>query len=187
MNRKPKNVNATLGIAGDIPVLVRQLSSPAGMTRLHAREALVAAGDPAVDPLIEALNDDHDVVRWEATKALVDIPSPRAAPALVAALEDDEFDVRWLAAEALIALGTPGLGTLLDALEARASSVWLREGAHHVLKHIGDRTTDAVVGPVLAALEHHDSALVVPFAARDAIAKLKPMSLQTSIEREEQP
>jgi HEAT repeat protein len=184
MNRNANKAKADVEIDGDIPALVRLLSSPAGMKRFHAREALVAAGDSAVDPLIEALNDDQDVVRWEAAKALVDLPSPRAASALVAALEDDEFDVRWAAAEALIALRTAGLGPLFEALEMRAESVWLREGAHHVLRNIHDRTTDAIVSPVLEALEHYYPELIVPFAARDAIEKLTQENTQLNKEQE---
>ena len=185
MNRGADRVKASAVIGGDIPALVRLLSSPSGMTRLHAREALVAAGDAAMDALIEALKDERDVVRWEAAKALVSLPKPRAAPALVATLEDEEFDIRWLAAEALIALGTEGLGAVLEALEEHAGSVWLREGAYHVLRHISDGTNENVVLPVLAALEHYDPEVVVPFAATDALEKLKRKSTQSGRGKEE--
>jgi HEAT repeat protein len=187
MSRGADKVKASAVIGGDIPGLVRLLSSPSGMTRLHAREALVAAGDPAVDALVEALKDERDVVRWEAAKALVSLPSPRAAPALVATLEDEEFDIRWLAAEALIALGTEGLGALLEALEEHAGSVWLREGAYHALRHISDGSNENVVLPVLAALEHYDPEVVVPFAATDAIAKLKHEDIQSDRRKEKRP
>ena len=173
MNRNKDKSRTKVGTNGDLPALLEQLASPAGMTRLRAREALVAAGDAAIDSLIEALNDDRDVVRWEAAKALASVPSPRAAPALVAALGDEESDVRWLAAEALIALGLPGLATLFEALEQRADSVCLREGAHHILRNVGYGPICDVAAPVVAALEHYDPELVVPLAARDALVKLK--------------
>ncbi|MCB9850771.1 MAG: HEAT repeat domain-containing protein [Phycisphaerales bacterium] len=160
----------------DVSSLIQKLASPAGMTRLHAREALIDAGDDAVDALIEALRDKRAIVRWEAAKALVNIPRRRAAPALVDALQDNEFDVRWLAAEALISQGPDALLPLMEALTQHADSVWLREGAHHVLKSLRDRHTADVVKPVLAALDYYDADLSAPAAARDAIALLKKLN-----------
>ena len=72
-------------------------------------------------------------MRWEAAKSLSDIADPAAAPALVQALEDPETGVRWLAAEGLIRMRSACLQPLLHALTERADSVWLRDGAHHVL------------------------------------------------------
>jgi len=100
--------------------------------RIKARQYLVAIGEPAVSPLVEALAHRNQWVRWETAKSLGQIDSPAAAQALVRALEDDMFDVRWLAAKGLLTVGRDALVPLLHALLERSDSELLREGAHHI-------------------------------------------------------
>lgn len=152
--------------------LIANLSRKDGGVRERARQSLVAIGTPAVALLIEALVDPKELVRWEAAKALGEIRNPAAAPALVAALEDKVFDVRWLAAEGLIALGGEGLIPLLHALSERSDSLWLREGAHHVLHNISRGELREVLQPVLAALDDIEPSVEVPFAARTLLNEL---------------
>lgn len=113
--------------------LISKLSSPDGLKRQDAREQLVEIGGPAVEALMEVLQSTNDNARWEATKALGEIRDPRAAPGLVDALEDRESAVRWLAAKGLIALGRRALIPLLEALGGESDSIWMREGARHVI------------------------------------------------------
>jgi HEAT repeat protein len=153
--------------------LLAALGSYDGIVRQHARQALVAIGEPSVAPLIEALTDPSDDVRWEAAKALGQIGDPAAAPALVSVLEDENNGVRWLGAEGLIALGREGLVPLLQALEQRSDSVWLREGAHHVLHDLARGDLEDVLSPVLAALEDIEPTIEVPWAARAALDALE--------------
>ncbi len=148
--------------------LISALRSHDGMERQRARQSLVAIGEAAVALLTEATTDPNRQVRWEAVKALGEIGDPAAAPALVAALEDEESGVRWLAAEGLIALERDGLVSLLQALEERSQSVWLREGAHHVLHELTADDLRDVMAPVLAALENIEPILEVPVVARAA-------------------
>lgn len=153
--------------------LIVQLASDDGLVRVNARQSLVAIGAPAVASLIEALRDANRQVRWEAAKALSQIVDPAAAPALVRALQDRGFGVRWLAAGGLIALGSRGLVPLLRALVKRSGSVRLRQGAHHVLRHLARRADlTEVVKPVLAALEGIEPSLQVPVAAEAALEAL---------------
>jgi HEAT repeat protein len=121
-----------------------------------------------VTPLIEALAGGDTQTRWEAAKALGYLADPDGAPALVRALRDEEFGVRWLAAEGLILLGRDGLEPLLRALMERPDSVWLRQGAHHVLRVLSRRGFREVLQPVLAALDGLEPWLQVPLAAEDA-------------------
>jgi HEAT repeat protein len=153
--------------------LLAALASYDGIARQRARRDLVVIGRPAVAPLIKALTDPNDDVRWEAAKALGQISDPAAAPALVNALEDEVSAVRWLGAEGLIALGRGGLVPLLQALEQRSDSVWLREGAHHVLHDLARGDLEDVLSPVLAALEDIEPAIEVPWAARAALVALE--------------
>jgi HEAT repeat protein len=153
--------------------LITQLSDPSGVTRQHARQALVAIGPRAVEPLMLALRDPRDQVRWEAAKALTNLTSRRAAASLVHALEDENGDVRWLAAEGLVALQEGALRPLLKALSAAADGDELREGAHHVLHELARRGLADLVNPVLRALESPAPAEETPVVAYEALLKLE--------------
>ncbi len=179
------------GILRNIESLAASLASEDGGVRERARAALVMFGEHAVGTLVESLTHRNHVVRWEAAKALGEIRSPSAVPALVKALQDKAFDVRWVAAEALIFTGRPAIEPLLKSLVENPESVWLREGAHHILNHFAggdrrvehhrevhppleDREFERALRPVVAALEDAAAALVaVPAIARTALEEVK--------------
>jgi len=152
--------------------LIEELGSRNGFDRLNARRTLVALGQPAVRPLVEALSSDEEVVRWEAAKAFTRLHAPEAAPALVTSLQDPDGDVRWLSAEALVALGRDGLPPVLEALIKEPDSIYLREGAYHVLRELNHGDLTPITQPVLNALQHYEPELVVPISAEQALAKL---------------
>jgi HEAT repeat protein len=153
--------------------LIAELKVKDGMTRQKARRRLVAMGRPTVPLLIKLLEDAREQTRWEAAKALGAIADPEASPALASALEDDDFDVRWLAAEGLIRLGRDGLPSLLQALAERPNSVWLREGAHHVLTSLSKKRMKILLKPMLSALVNLDPEVYVPEAAHALLNTLK--------------
>ena len=153
--------------------LIANLRSKDGMLRQRSRQSLVAIGKPAVNSLIKLMRDRNDQVRWEVTKALGEIGDPETAPALTAALEDEEFDVRWLAAEGLIALGPKGLTPLLQALTERPQSVWLREGAHHVLHDLSKAGLQKRMASLLKTLEGIDPEIEVPPLAHKLLNALR--------------
>jgi HEAT repeat protein len=113
--------------------LIDELRSNDGAQRMHAREVLVTMGKPAVPFLIELLQDKNEIVRWEACKALRRIKDPTTAEALVGMLDDESMAVQWIAAEALIALKTVSVIPLLELLEKKFESPFVRQGAHHIL------------------------------------------------------
>jgi HEAT repeat protein len=175
LNRKNKD-KASRGTNASptaIRSLIADLRSKDGMLRQRSRQSLVAIGKPAVTSLIKLMRDRNDQVRWEATKALSDIGDPETAPALTAVLEDEEFDVRWLAAEGLIALGRKGLAPLLKALTERPQSVWLREGAHHVLHDLAKAGLHKRVASLLQALEGVEPEIEVPPVAHKLLNALR--------------
>jgi HEAT repeat protein len=155
-----------------LSTLVSTLRSSDYGERVDARQALEKIWHPAVGPLVELLADPSHQARWEAAKTLVAIADADASPALVEALLDEEFDVRWLAAEALIAIGHDGLEPLLRALEEHPESVWLRQGAHHVLHDLKDPALRELMAPTLDALESLEPEINVIFTAGDLLAKL---------------
>ena len=163
---------ATSDASPGIEELIADLGSRNGFERLNARRTLIALGQPAVQPLIEALSSDEEVVRWEAAKAFTRLHAPEAAPALVNSLEDRDGDVRWLSAESLVALGPDSLPPVLEALVKQPDSIYLREGAYHVLRELNHGDLAPITQPVLNALQHYEPELVVPLSAEQALAKL---------------
>jgi HEAT repeat protein len=174
-NRKSKDKvsRGTSSPTVSIRALIADLRSKDGMLRQRSRQSLVAIGKPAVISLVKLLKDRNDQVRWEAAKALGEIGDRRAAPALILALEDEEFDVRWLAAEGLIALGGDGLSPLLEALVECPQSVWLRDGAHHVLHDLAKTGLRKQVASLLKALGGVEPETEVPPAARKLLNTLR--------------
>ncbi len=166
-----------------IETLINTLSTLRDKVRERARHSLVAMGKPAVPSLIKALKSKKALIRWEAAKALEEIGDPETAPVLVEALEDDDFDVRWLAAEGLIKLNIKGLKPLLEALELRADSVLLREGAHHVFHDLGKGELRKYLVPVLASLEDLEPGEEVPWVARHEMAVEVPIAARQALER----
>jgi HEAT repeat protein len=139
-----------------------------------ARRALVAMGSKAVPYLVEALSNKRHWVRWEAAKALGQIGDNTAAIALVKSLEDKEFDVRWLAAEALIKIGHKSLEPLLEALVDHGDkSIWLRQGAHHVLHDIDRGESDGILKPVMSALDTSAASVEIMYIAKKALEALQ--------------
>ena len=155
-----------------IQSLIGSLGSDKGRVRQSARRSLVDLRQPAVPYLVSALKDPNTHRRWEAAKALGQIGDPRAAGALVGALEDRDVGVRWVAADSLVKLGRGGLQPLLRALITHPDSIWLREGAHRVLRHLAGSDLRQVLAPVLAALDDVEPTLGAPRAAYDALDQL---------------
>jgi HEAT repeat protein len=161
------------GVASVTP-LINDLTCKDVYKCRRARRALVEMGESAVPYLVDALNKRKGWVRWEAAKALGQIPGAAATAALVAALGDKNFDVRWLAAEGLIFRGREALVPLMQALIEKSDLAWFREGAHHVLFDLSQGNLGDLVKPVQEALENVDSSVEVPFKARallDTISK----------------
>ena len=151
--KKGKKAQGSRGALSKITSAIANLRSGDGLVRKEARETLTLIGKQAVRPLIPLLKDIEDDVRWGAAKALADIADARAASELVSTLEDHNFGVRWLAAEGLINIGRDALGPLLKALIKNPDSVWLREGAHHVLHDLAKTGMKDLLTPVWVALE----------------------------------
>jgi HEAT repeat protein len=158
----------------NVEALVEQLGDSNGMVRQKARLALVEIGAVAVPGLVRTLESPIEHRRWEAAKALSEIPDARATEALVRTLEDRAFGVRWLAANALIGIGEPVLAPLLRGLIDRPDSPRLRDGAAHVFRSLGSRDPafKERVAAVLSALTSVEPASSVPWAARDVLKEL---------------
>jgi HEAT repeat protein len=154
----------------EVTELIERLRSKDGTERERARKKLEKLGRPAVPYLIDMLSDRVQHVRWEACKALGNITDSTAATALVDALSDESVEVRWLAAEGLIALQERALVPLLQILETKFDSPYVREGAHHILhslemKNLLSKDSKAV----LDALRSLEPKISVAWASQKAL------------------
>ena len=153
----------------NIQVWIDDLGSPKRLERLKARSMLVGEGKDAVPGLIRALSKGNQHARWEAAKILALTIDRTAGSALVHALEDEDIGVRWAAMEALIALDRACLEPLVQALMKDIGSVWLLEGARHILHVLKDRgRLRKPMTKVFMALEGVEPEVTVPWAAEEA-------------------
>ena len=169
-NKELKNVTEKKQIkVDDIDYLLANLASKESIIRINARASLVSIGHQSIEPLLTALSSKNQWVRWEAAKALSQIHDPSSVNGLVRALRDKMFDVRWLAAEGLIAIGRKSILPVLKALLDHSDSVWMREGAHHVIHDFCRGDMRHILQPVLEALEDLETSVKVPFIAQKTL------------------
>ena len=161
----PGSENITQG--QDLERLIERLHDRNDKECRQARNLLVEIGRRAVPALVNALqNSSNENIRWEVVEALAQMADPIAAPALVQALMDDSQDVRGAAARALIILDRAAINPLLEALTKQFNSVWLRNGAHHVLHVLKQRARlNREELRVFEALEDIAPEIEVPWAA----------------------
>ena len=162
MNRNATNSN--------IPGLIADLGDESAPVRETAHRRLVSLGAVAVPSLVEALAHLGEYGRAQAAEVLGEIGDPAALPALVQAMQDEKFDVRWLAAKAIVPFGRVGLTALLHALRKHPESLFLRQGAHHVLRNEGQPRWQEPLAPVKRALESPDPEDALPGAVAKALA-----------------
>jgi hypothetical protein len=153
----------------DVEPLMIELTCDDVIRCQRARRSLVSIGSGAVPSLVAALDSEKIWVRWEAAKALSQIGDPAATDALIKYLEHKEFELRWLAAEGLINIGRPAVVPLLRAVIDYPKSVWLLQGAHHVLHDMYRGDWDGILRPVMIALESFEPSVEAPVAAKNAI------------------
>ena len=132
----------------------------------RALRALGAIGKPAVEPLICALEDEHETVRWAAANALGEIGDARAVEPLIQALRDENRLVRSGALVALGKMGKPAVEPLIRALADKNSGV--RWWVVATLRTVGD---ERAIEPLKQALEDEDA--LVRSAAKGALWEIK--------------
>jgi HEAT repeat protein len=149
------------------------LADDDGFDRSWARARVVELGKPAVHELIDLTFSPDDQLRWEATKALIEIRDPSAGDALVGRLSDENMEVRWLAAEALIALRSDALIPLLRALQRNFDSVFLREGARHIFRALNhENLLNETTTRLLRGLLSHEPPVYIALTAHAALTSL---------------
>ncbi len=158
--------------------LIAQLGDRDGGKRQRARETLVAVGEPAIPSLVALLANSQVRLRWEAAKALTEIPDPAAIPGLVSLLADPKSEIRWLAAIGLINLGNRSVPHVLQALTEQAESKGFRDASHHVLHDLSERNVVVreILAPMLAVLGETEPAGVISSRAEMTLHELRALS-----------
>lgn len=134
--------------------------------RRRAGERLVAMGEGAVAPLVEALHDADSVVRRRAASLLWHLGDRHAPDPLIAALQDDDAEVRIAAVRGLEKLGQERALAPIVAALAGCQDPTLRSAVASAMARIGAPAVDAL----LDLLSHSDA--VVRAAAADALGKI---------------
>ena len=126
-----------------IESLIADLGSKDRSVRLKARKSLMAIGEAAVVPLVEALGNEKEWVRLEVAKALgeINVPWGRHAnkaiiSALIADLGSKDGVVRVRARKSLVAIGKPAIDPLVEALASKKELI--RWEAAKAIGQIGD-------------------------------------------------
>jgi HEAT repeat protein len=152
---------------------------------------------PAIDDLLEALEDIDDATREEAAKALAELADSTTLEPLLQACADDFWSVRTLAGWAVAKIGGPKavealIGLFNDPImevrnEAVAAMAYLGEPTverliqalkderwrvrEHAAKACGEIKDPRAVDPLIAACRDRDGA--VKSAAAEALGKLR--------------
>lgn len=159
--------------AATIKSLIDDLTNERELRRDRVRRLLSALNTKALPALIKGLKSHNHTLKEESARVLGTIKYREAAEALISALEDDIFDVRWLAGEGLISIGDAALEPVFSALTKRSDSTSIREGLHRVLHGMYRESDQALIKPILLALEDSGSRLEVPLAAETALNSLR--------------
>ena len=148
----------------------------------EAVKVLAKLGQPAVEPLIDALGDNNSIIRANAIEALGVIGDMRAEdPLMTILIEDKDVTVRQSSAEALGRLGdSRSLKSLTVALSDRRSKV--QESARKAIqKIISDMKDKHELTPLHVCLKNRES--VVRRMAAKALLELKdPRSVDALID-----
>ena len=141
--------------------------------RSHAMKRLVDLGEPAVDPLINALADDD--VRWLASGALINIGSPAVRESVLALKHRNPtvrrnalFILRQLEARAAApsiqeALSDPDPGVQVQAIQTIAQ--FGGEGAHRLVRAKADSAVPLIRDAAIEALPKFGSASIPALAS----------------------
>jgi HEAT repeat protein len=88
-----------------VPALITALSSGDHILLHLAGNTLIAIGEPAVLPLIEAVKNADQAARLEAVRALALIADPRAAPVLMEVCKENSVMMEYWANEGFERMG----------------------------------------------------------------------------------
>lgn len=170
----------------DVIPLAQDSSADARMRWVAIRVLGNLGSPPAVEALVDLLDDDRSGMRAAACAALADAGARQHAEKVAGLLEDPAVIVRAAAADALGELGDIRTVAYLDrALQDpsnhyRGSSLWVRR---HYVEALADIGHPEALGPLVRSLHDEDSAVVE--AALTALQEINGFSYAEGRTREE--
>jgi bilin biosynthesis protein len=132
----------------NIERLIQTLGDDDELVIVQASELLEELGEPAVDPLIDALNNPNKNIRRYSAHVLGEIGDEKAIEPLIQSLSDDNKWVRRETSGALSKMGDPATQPLIKLLD---NPDWkIRGGAAWALGRIGNKKA---VEPLIKSLQ----------------------------------
>ena len=135
---KTKNIDIDIDVSeidDEVTSLIPDLISSNTIRRKEARQNLEKLGPMKLEQLAFLLSSKNKQLRWEVAKALECGSTAGSIPIFLKLLTDDESDIRWIAAEGLINIGRASLIPLLHEIIYH-ESIYINEGAHHILQEL---------------------------------------------------
>ncbi len=160
----------------EIRELMEILGDEDGRKRKNAREKLAAIGEHTLKYIKDYLNHPKHIYRWEAMKVIEEIEHPDSIPILINALNDDKSDIRWIAAEGLIKVGKYSLKPLLKAIAENYDSVFVLNGAHHIIYELEEKELlpkDFPAKELLSLLKRHSKEASLKVLVHNILNDLK--------------
>ncbi|WP_052402626.1 HEAT repeat domain-containing protein [Methanococcoides methylutens] len=137
-----------------IESLIQNTGHPDAFVRVDAVKSLVGIGEPAVDTLIQSLNEENPKIRENSAAALGKIGDERAVQPLINLLGDENNEVQRAAEFALCDIGDQAVEPLVDAISDPNANWAVRLNGIRVLETIGD---ERAVGPLIEMLGGADA------------------------------
>lgn len=137
----------------EITSLIHNMGDQNISIRVDAVKGLVEIGYPAVDPLIQVLNDNNPKIQENSAAALGKIGAEKAVQPLIELLADDNDDVQRAAKLALCDLGDPAVEPLIEVISDGDTNWLVLSNGMRVLETIGD---ERAVHPLINMLGGSD-------------------------------
>jgi len=144
------NIASAASDEQDIEVLIENFNEQDVDIKADSVKALVEAGEPAVGPLIQALDSKDPEIRENAAITLGKIKDERAIDPLIKLLTDEEWEVESASTNALVEIGGPAVEPLIKILQDENEDVFLQMKVIAVLAGIKDKRA---IQPMIQALK----------------------------------
>lgn len=147
-----ENAIVALGKIGDpraVEPLMQMLLQNKTVYRDSLKQALISIGAPAVEPLIETLQNTDPYLQEFAISALGEIKDPRAVSPLIAMLKESNNHIPVY--KALVNIGEPSVVMLIETLQDGDI-----EAAGYAAKALGEIKDARAVEPLISALNNED-------------------------------
>ncbi len=141
-------------ISEEIISLIPDLISTTTNKRMEARLKLEKMGPMVLEQISRLLESNNKQLRWEVAKSLECGSTIGSIPILLKLLADEESEIRWIAAEGLINIGRESIIPLLHELIFN-ESIYLNEGAHHVLQELLIKSEKRKYNSLIRALKQN--------------------------------